>query len=137
MSDPQRPHGLQPTRLLRPWNFPGRSTGVGCHCLLRPITPTDLHNSPGGRDWCGLTTQVKKALKGSMTCLMSCVLSQVQLFATPWTVALQASLSMEFSRQEYWSGLPFPSPGDLLNPGMEPLSQVFCIGKQILYHWAT
>ena len=72
-----------------------------------------------------------------MTCLMSCVLSQVQLFATPWTVALQASLSMEFSRQEYWSGLPFPSPGDPLNPGMEPLSQVFCIGKQILYHWAT
>ena len=35
MSDPQRPHGLQPTRLLRPWDFPGKSTGVGCHCLLR------------------------------------------------------------------------------------------------------
>ena len=34
MSDPQRPHGLQPTRLLHPWDFPGRSTGVGCHCLL-------------------------------------------------------------------------------------------------------
>ena len=39
---------------------------------------------------------------------------------TPWTVAHQASLSMEFSRQEYWSGLPFPSPGDLLDPGIEP-----------------
>ena len=38
----------------------------------------------------------------------------------PWTVAHQASLSMEFSRQEYWSGLPFPSPGDLLDPGIEP-----------------
>ena len=37
-----------------------------------------------------------------------------------WTVAHQASLSMEFSRQEYWSGLPFPSPGDLLDPGIEP-----------------
>ena len=36
MSDPQRPHGLQPTRLLCPWDFPGKSTGVGCHCLLRP-----------------------------------------------------------------------------------------------------
>ena len=35
VSDPQRPHGLQPSRLLRPWDFPGRSTGVGCHCLLR------------------------------------------------------------------------------------------------------
>ena len=46
----------------------------------------------------------------------------VQLFATPWTVAHQAPLSMEFSRQEYWSGLPFPSPGDLPNPGIEPSS---------------
>ena len=39
---------------------------------------------------------------------------------TPWTVAYQAPLSMGFSRQEYWSGLPFPSPGDLPNPGLEP-----------------
>ena len=39
---------------------------------------------------------------------------------TPWTVALQAPLSMGFCRQEYWSGLPFPSPGDLPNPGIEP-----------------
>jgi len=41
---------------------------------------------------------------------------------TPWTVACQASLSMGFSRQEYWSGLPFPSLGDLPNPGIEPES---------------
>ena len=41
---------------------------------------------------------------------------------TPWTVAHQAPLSMEFSRQEYWSGLPFPTPEDLSNPGIEPLS---------------
>ena len=47
-------------------------------------------------------------------------LSRVQLFATPWTVARQAPLSMGFSRQEYWSGLPFPSPGDLPKPGIEP-----------------
>ena len=40
----------------------------------------------------------------------------------PWTVAYQATLSMEFSMKEYWSGLPFPSPGDLPNPGMEPRS---------------
>ena len=46
--------------------------------------------------------------------------SRVQLFATPWTVAYQASQSMGFSRQEYWSGLPFPSPGDLPDPGIEP-----------------
>ena len=47
-------------------------------------------------------------------------LSHVRLFATPWTVAYQAPLSMGFSRQEYWSVLPFPSPGDLPNPGIDP-----------------
>ena len=52
----------------------------------------------------------------------SVLLGYHQLFATPWTVAYQASLSMGFSRQEYWSGLPFPSPGDLPDTGMEPRS---------------
>ena len=47
---------------------------------------------------------------------------RVQLFATPWTVAHQAPPSMRFSRQEYWSGLPFPSTGDLPDPGIEPRS---------------
>ena len=47
-------------------------------------------------------------------------LSCVRLFVTPWTVAHQAPLSMGFSRQEYWSGLPFPSPGHLPDPGIEP-----------------
>ena len=46
-------------------------------------------------------------------------LSCIRLFATPWTVAHPAPLSMEFSRQEYWSGMPFPSPGDL--PGIKPV----------------
>ena len=49
-------------------------------------------------------------------------LSHVRLFAIPWTVACQAPLSMEFSRQEYWSGLLFPSPGDLPDPGIKPRS---------------
>ena len=48
--------------------------------------------------------------------------SHVRLFATPWTVACQASLSMGFSRQEYWSGLLFPPPGDLPDPGIKPTS---------------
>ena len=48
------------------------------------------------------------------------LLSPVRLFRTPWTVAHQAPLSMGFSRQEYWSGLPFTSPGDLPIPGIEP-----------------
>ena len=51
-------------------------------------------------------------------------LSGAQLSATPWTVALQASLTMEFSRQEYWSGFAFPTPGDLPNPGIKPKSLV-------------
>ena len=50
------------------------------------------------------------------------LLSRVRLFATPWTVAYQVQTSMGFSRQEYWSGLPFPSPGDLPDPGIEPRS---------------
>ena len=50
------------------------------------------------------------------------LLSHVRLFVTPWTVAHQAPPTMGFSRQEYWSGLPFPSPGDLPNPGIEPRS---------------
>ena len=49
-------------------------------------------------------------------------LSCVRLFATPWTIAYQTPPSMGFSRQEYWSGLPFPPPGDLPNPGIEPRS---------------
>ena len=53
-----------------------------------------------------------------------CMLSHVGLFATPWTVALQTRLSMWFSRQEYWSGLPFPTPGDLPDAGIEPASLV-------------
>ena len=47
-------------------------------------------------------------------------LSRVRLIVNPWTVAYQAPLSMRFSRQGYWSGLPFPAPGDLANPGIEP-----------------
>ena len=52
-------------------------------------------------------------------------LSRVQLFATTWIAACQAPLSTEFSRQEYWSGLPFPTPEDLPDLGIEPASRVF------------
>ena len=51
--------------------------------------------------------------------------SHVHLFVTSWTVALQAPLSIEFSKQEYWSGLPYPPPGDLPAPGVEPVSLMF------------
>ena len=57
-------------------------------------------------------------------CVLSCF-THVRLFASPWTVAHQAPLSLGFPRQEYGSGLPFPSPGDLPNPGIEPVSLAF------------
>ena len=59
-------------------------------------------------------------------------LSRVRLLATPWTVAHQAPLSMGFPRQEYWSGLPRPSPGDLPDPGIEPTSPALAGG--FFYH---
>ena len=62
-------------------------------------------------------------------------LSRVRLFATPWTVARQAPLSMGFSRQENWSGLPCPPLGDLPDPEIKPMSlNVSSIGRQVLYY---
>ena len=63
------------------------------------------------------------------------LLSHVQLFATPWTVVHHAPLSMWFSRQEYWSGLPFPSPGDPPDPGTEPTSPA--LAGWYFMVWAT
>ena len=63
---------------------------------------------------CSSTAKVKKVKVKSLSC--------VRLFATSWTVAYQAPLSMGFSRQEFWSGLPFPSPVDLPIPGIDPRS---------------
>ena len=66
--------------------------------------------------------------------------SQVQLFATPWTIAHQAPLSMGFSRQEYRSGLPCPPQGDLLNPGIKPMSPAapaLQADSLLLHHWGS
>ena len=76
------------------WDSPGKNTGVGCLFLLQCM-------------------KVQSESKVAQLCLTIC---------DPWTVAQQAPLSMRFSRQEYWSGLPFPSPGNLPNPGIEPRS---------------
>ena len=62
------------------------------------------------------------------------LLSRVQLFETPRTVAYQAPPSMGFSRQEYWSGLPYPSPGDLSGPGTEPGSPALLVDASCLSH---
>ena len=55
-------------------------------------------------------------------------------FATPWTVACQATLSMVFPRQEYWSGLPFPTPGDLAYPGIQPAFPELQVDSSLLSH---
>ena len=80
MSNSVWPHRWQPTRLPCPWDSPCKNTGVGCHFLLQCM-------------------KVKMKL-----------LSLVQPSAIPWTAAFQVSPSMGFSRQEYWSGVPLPSP---------------------------
>ena len=66
-------------------------------------------------------------------CVLSCF-SRVRLYATPWTVTLQAPLSMAFSRQEYWSGLPCPLPGDLPHLGIEPVSPALRLDSLPLSH---
>ena len=82
---------------------------------VEPITCAAEHTFPH------LSKVQEKARR--RTSIRKCwLLSRVRLFGTPWTVAHQASLSMRFSRQEYWSGLPRPVPGDLPNPGIEPRS---------------
>ena len=82
MSDSVRPQRRQPTRLPHPWDSPGKNTGVGCHFLLQCM-------------------KVKSESEVTPSC---------RLLETPWTAAHQAPLSIGFSRQEHWSGLPFPFP---------------------------
>ena len=93
VSDSVRPCRRQPTRLLHPWDFPGKNTGVGCHFLLQ--------------------------------CMKVKSLSRVRLFVIPWTAAYQAPLPMGFSRQEYWSGVPLPSPSNILgSSNAQPCSRL-------------
>ena len=75
---------------------------------------------PGWRLW-GLSTLERVRFYSCCQCMLS-HFSHVQLFVTLWTVAHQAPLSVGFPRQEYWSGLPFPSPRDRLDPGIKPMS---------------
>ena len=87
MSDSVQPHRQKPTGLPHLWDSPGKNTGVGCHFLLQRM-------------------KVKSERE---------VAQSGRLLATPWTAAFQAPPSMGFSKQEYWSGVPLPSPETLLN----------------------
>ena len=88
MSDSVWLHRRQPTRLPRPWDSPGKNTGVGCHFLLQCM-------------------EVKSESEVAQSC---------PTVATPWTAAHQAPPSMGFSRQKYWSGVPLPSPSHQESP---------------------
>ena len=130
MSDSVRPHRRQPTRLCRPRDSPGKNTGVGCHFLLqcmkvkseREVTQSCLTLSdpmdcsfPGSSihgifqartlEWVAISFSSAWKWKVKMK-----TFSRVRLLATPQTAAYQAPPPMGFSRQEYWSGLPLPSP---------------------------
>ena len=91
VSDSVRPHRWKPTRLPCPWGSQGKNTRVACHFLLQCMK------------W---KVKVKS-------------LSRVRLCATPWTAAYQVPPSMGFSRQEYWSGVPLPSPDPYLTPNIK------------------
>ena len=115
MSDSLRPHGLQPTRLLRPWDFPGKSTRVGCHFLLQGIFPTQGSN-PGLPHCRPMLYHLSH--QGSPRIL--------KWVAYPFSVGCsrprnQTGVSSIADRkaQEYWSGQPIPSPRDLHDPGIE------------------
>ena len=211
MSDSVRPHGLQPTRLLHPWDSPGKNTGVGCHFLLQcmkvegesevaqsfptPRDPMDC-SLPGSSvhgifqatvlEWVAIdfskmdyTSQqflgislihsylhfpwifhifsvfklldwwpgfwftekrIRKAILSATRTSLHCavLLSPVWLFVMLWTVVRQALLSMELSWQEYWSGLPFPTLGDLPDSGIKPVSpRVPALAGRFLSHWVT
>ena len=116
-----RPPGLEPARLFCSYNSLGKSTGMGCHTLLQGIFQT-LALNPGLLHCRQILCHLRKAfVYNGCPCVCSS-LSCVWLFVTPWTIACQVPLSMGFSRQESWNGLPYPSPGDLPNPGIEPMS---------------
>ena len=113
MSDSQQPHGLQPTRLLRPWDFPGKSTGVRCHCLLwMSVLLTAINWCYSSMAFwilikhfhlhcfhlCNFRIYITLELNVSISFSSVQPLSPVRLFATPWTAACQASLSTTNSR---------------------------------------
>ena len=101
--------------------------------------PCSVGTARRGWHWDGPRLLVSVVTWHDIPCWMRAQpLSCVWLFAIPWTVTHQAPLSLRFSRQEYWSGFPFPTPGDLPDPRYRNhFSGVSCIGRQIFCHWTT
>ena len=115
---------------------------VGALCCMNKTGRSfaSLHFTPRGWGWgCRGTNTCRSSphpvMDWKWTVVAVELLSHVWLFVTPWTVVCQVPLPMGFPRQEYWSGLPFPSPGGSSQPRDQ--THISCIGKWILYHWAT
>ena len=99
--------------------------GLGSEVAAATLMKTQV---PGGKAAIGVMTLEHSGWFGDLSSGGGGLVAQsCPILATPWTAARQAPLSMGFSRQEYWSGLPFPSPGDPSNPGIELGSPAFCL----------
>ena len=125
----EEPGGLQSTRVTKSQTrLKGLSSSmckIFYRCVVKYLYMNIRHQKQNHKARClspegEIQVCVCVCLCGTHICM--CPFSHVQLSVTPWTVAHQAPLSMGFSRQEYWSELPFPSPGDLSDPGIKPPS---------------
>ena len=142
MSDSAQPHRRQPTSLRCPWDSPGKNTGVDCRFFLQCIieksenevaqscltlrVPMDC--SLPGSSTHGIFQakvhsyhQIGKTVPNTQVVMCYCLVTKVasNSFVTPWTGTHQAPLSGRLPRQGHWSGLSFPFPGDLTNPGIK------------------
>ena len=121
MSDSVRPHRRKPTRLLCPWDSPGKNTGLGCHFLLQCMKVKSESE----------VTQSCLTLSDPMDCIPpgSSIHEISEARVLEWgAIVFSHSLlssSMGFPRHHYWRGLPFPTPGDLSNPRYNPVSCKF------------
>ena len=148
--DSLQPHGLQPTRLLCPGDFPGKDAGLGCRFLFQGIFSTQasdpglLHfreslyrlsykGSPNPSKSEHYCTWRWGFYRGLCVCMRPCHWCMSDS-VIPQTVVHQAPLSKGFTKQEYWSGLPFPTPGDLPTQGSNSCLLRLLHCRQILYH---
>ena len=106
-----------------PFPSPGDLPKPGIEPVSSALQTDTLPSEPPGKPCTSLVMLITVMFGSHISvCMCAQLFSRVQLFETSWTVSCQAPLSLEFSRQEYWSEWPFPSPGDLPDPGIEPMS---------------
>ena len=110
----------------------------GQRWIITALFPTNIDLLPKRKNLGAEMSIHWKRVQARTDTVHACMLShfsRVWLFATLWTIAHQPPLSMGFSRQEYWSGLPFPPPGKSSPPGVQTsVSYVSCIARRVLYH---